>query len=69
MAITVTSIRLDKRLIDEATRILGAKSPTDAVHTALREIVALRGFKKLTKKHAVSSNSRTVTVKARYHQQ
>jgi len=65
----MTSIRLDTRLVDEAARILRAKSRTDAVHTALREIVALRGFKKLTKKHAVSSNSRTVTVKARYHQQ
>jgi Arc/MetJ family transcription regulator len=51
MAVTVTSIRLDKRLVDEATRILGAKSRTDAVDTALREIVALRRFKNLMKKH------------------
>ncbi len=42
--------RLDKRLVDEATRILGAKSRTEAVHKALREGVALRRFKKLMKK-------------------
>ena len=52
MVVTVTSIRLDKRLVDEAARVLGAKSRTEAVHTALREIVALRSFKKLMKKHA-----------------
>lgn len=52
MTARVTSIRLNKRLVDEATRILGAKSRTDAVHTALREVVALGRFKKLMKKHA-----------------
>jgi Arc/MetJ family transcription regulator len=52
MAGTMTSIRINTRLLDEATRILGAKSRTKAVHIALREIVALRRFKKLMKKHA-----------------
>jgi len=52
MAVTMTSIRLDTQLADEAVKILGAKSRTDAVHTALREIVALRRFKKLMKKNA-----------------
>jgi Arc/MetJ family transcription regulator len=52
MAVTMTSIRLDTQLADEAVRILGAKSRTDAVHTALREIVALRRFKKLMRKNA-----------------
>ena len=52
MAVTMTSIRVDTRLIGEAARVLGAKSRTDAVHMALREIVALRSFKKLMKKHA-----------------
>jgi Arc/MetJ family transcription regulator len=47
-----TSIRLDARLIDEAARILGAKSRTDAVHMALREIVGVARFKKLLKKNA-----------------
>jgi Arc/MetJ family transcription regulator len=49
---TMTSIRVNTRLVDEATRILGAKSRTEAVHVALREIVALQRFKKLMKKHA-----------------
>lgn len=52
MAVTMTSIRLDTQLADEAAKILGVKSRTDAVHTALREIVALRRFKKLMKKNA-----------------
>lgn len=52
MAARMTSIRLDTQLADEAARILGAKSRTEAVHRALREIVALKRFKKLMKKHA-----------------
>jgi len=52
VAVTTTSIKLDTQLVDEASRILGAKSRTEAVHIALREIVALRRFKKLMKKHA-----------------
>jgi len=36
----------------EAARVLGAKSRKEAVHIALREIVALRRFKKLMKKDA-----------------
>lgn len=51
MAIALTSIRLDKRLADEAAEVLGAKSRTEAVHTALREIVALKRFKKLMSKY------------------
>jgi Arc/MetJ family transcription regulator len=43
---------MNGRLVGEAGRVLGAKSRTDAVHMALREIVALRSFKKLMKKHA-----------------
>jgi Arc/MetJ family transcription regulator len=52
MAARVTLIRIDRRLVDEATRVLGAKSRTEAAHIALREIVALSRFKKLMKKHA-----------------
>ncbi len=52
MAGTMTSIRLDIQLANEAVRILGAKSRTEAVHTALREIVALKRFKALMKKNA-----------------
>lgn len=52
MAVTMTSIRLDTQLVDEAAKILGVKSRTEAVHIALREIVALKRFKNLMKKHA-----------------
>lgn len=51
MAGTLTSIRLDTKLADEAVRVLGVKSRTEAVHVALREIVALKRFKNLMKKH------------------
>lgn len=48
----MTSIRLDKRLADEAMRLLGAKSRTEAIHVSLREIVALNRFKRLMRKNA-----------------
>lgn len=48
----ITTIRLDAKLVDEVAKILDAKSRTDAVNIALREIVALSRFKKLMKKHA-----------------
>lgn len=47
-----TSIKLDKRLVDEAAKLLGAKSRTEAVHLALREIVALERFKNLMRQYA-----------------
>jgi Arc/MetJ family transcription regulator len=50
--VTMTSIRLDTHLADEAAKLLGVKSRTEAVHTALREIVALKRFKKLMRKNA-----------------
>lgn len=52
MAVTMTSIRLDTRLADEAAKLLGAKSRTEAIHVALKEIVALKRFKSLMKKNA-----------------
>lgn len=52
MAVTLTSIRLDTYLADEARKVLGVKSRTEAVHVALREIVALKRFKKLMRNHA-----------------
>jgi len=51
MAVTLTSIRLDTRLADRAAKIIGVKSRTEAVHVALREIVALQRFKALMKKN------------------
>ena len=52
MPVTTTSIRLDPRLADEAVKVLGVKSRTEAVQMALREIVALRRLKDLMKKNA-----------------
>lgn len=52
MAVTLTSIRLDTRLADEAAKLLGVKTRTEAVHVALREVVALKRFKTLMKKNA-----------------
>jgi Arc/MetJ family transcription regulator len=52
MAVTMTSMRLDTDLADEAVRVLGVKSRTEAVHVALREVVALKRFKELMRKHA-----------------
>lgn len=51
MAATMTSIRLDTDLADEAARLLGVKSRTEAVHVALREIVALEKFRRLMTKN------------------
>jgi Arc/MetJ family transcription regulator len=52
MAKAMTSIRLDTQLADEAAKILGVRSRTEAVHVALQEIVALKKFKNLMTKHA-----------------
>ena len=52
MAATLTSIRLDKELADEAARALGVKTRTEAVQKALEEIVALKRFKDLMLKNA-----------------
>jgi len=47
MSVVLTTMRLDTELADEAAKILKVKSRTEAVHVALREIVALKRFKKL----------------------
>jgi len=52
MPVSMTSIRLDTHLADEAAQILGVKSRTEAVHLALREIVALKKFKSLMARNA-----------------
>ena len=52
MAVTLTSIRLDTHLADKARKVLGVKTRTEAVHIALREVVALKRFKDLMRKHA-----------------
>ena len=48
----MTSIRLDTDLADEAAKVLGVKSRTEAIHVALKEIVALQRFKDLMTKNA-----------------
>jgi len=50
-AVRMTSIRLDTKLADDALKVLGAKSRTEAVHMALKEVVALKRFKELLSKH------------------
>jgi Arc/MetJ family transcription regulator len=52
MSVSMTSIRLDTDLADEAVKVLGAKSRTDAIHLALKEVVALKRFKDLMAKNA-----------------
>ena len=52
MSATMTSIRLDTKLADEAAELLGVKSRTEAIHAALREVVALKRFQALMKKNA-----------------
>lgn len=51
MPTTLTSIRLDTKLADEAARALGVKTRDEAVQLALREIVGLKRFKALMKKY------------------
>jgi Arc/MetJ family transcription regulator len=62
MARRMTSMRLDTRLADEAAKVLGVDSRTEAVHAALREVVALKKFKSLMNKNAGKLSF------ARYHE-
>ena len=50
-SVKMTSIRLDTKLADDAARVLGVKNRSEAVHMALREIVALKKFKDLMAAH------------------
>jgi Arc/MetJ family transcription regulator len=52
MSEVLTSIRLNKDLADEAAKVLGVKSRTEAIHLALEEVVALKRFKELMTKNA-----------------
>jgi Arc/MetJ family transcription regulator len=52
MVATVTSIKLDKELADEAARLLGVKTRTEAVQLALENTVGLQRFKELMLKNA-----------------
>ena len=50
--IKTTSIRLDTKLADEAVKMMGVKSRTEAIHVALEEVIAAMRFKKIAKKYA-----------------
>jgi Arc/MetJ family transcription regulator len=52
MAANKTSIRVNARLADEAKKILGVKSWTEAVHLVLTKLVSLSRFKALMRKNA-----------------
>ncbi len=52
MPVNMKSIRVDKHLADEAAKLLGAKSQTEAVHIALKELIGPKRLKILMKKNA-----------------
>jgi Arc/MetJ family transcription regulator len=43
-----TNLVLDERLLDEATRVLGAKTYSGAVNTALEEVIRFRKIQGLS---------------------
>ena len=51
MSTSITSIRLDTKLADEAMRALGVKTRTEAVHLALKEVIGNQKFKELMRKN------------------
>ena len=50
-SVRMTSIRLDTKLADDAVKVLGVSNRSEAVHMALREVVALKKFKQLMSKY------------------
>ena len=50
-SVRMTSIRLDTKLADDAVKALGARNRSEAVHMALKEVVALNKFKQLMSKY------------------
>jgi Arc/MetJ family transcription regulator len=52
MTVRRISIRIDTDLVDEALKLLGARSRVEAIHLALREIVGAKLFKNLMRKNA-----------------
>jgi Arc/MetJ family transcription regulator len=49
MTVKKTSIRLDNDIADDAVKLLGAKSRSEAVDLALQEIVALEAVQETYK--------------------
>ncbi len=50
-SVKMTSIRLDTKLADDAVKVLGVSNRSEAVHMALREVVALKKFKQLMSRY------------------
>jgi Arc/MetJ family transcription regulator len=48
MRMTRTNLVLDERLLSEATRVLGAKTYSGAVNTALEEVIRLKKIQGLS---------------------
>jgi Arc/MetJ family transcription regulator len=63
MALTKVSIRLDTRLADEAKKILGVKSRSEAVRIALQQVVDAHRASKLA---ARLSQDQDVAVLSRF---
>jgi hypothetical protein len=58
----MASIRVNTELADEAMQLMGAKSRTEAIRTALENVVAALRFKQaMTKRAAKANSSPTVT--------
>ena len=54
-----TSIRVNTKLVDEAVRVMGAKSRLEAINMALEEAIsAFRSQKALLKKYADEDSKR-----------
>jgi Arc/MetJ family transcription regulator len=51
MVPTMTSIRLNTELADEAAEALGVKTRTEAIHEALKEVIGRKSFQKLLTKN------------------
>jgi Arc/MetJ family transcription regulator len=60
MTASANRIRVDPRLVDEAARVLGARSRTEAIQMALYKIVERRQFSRLmrgaSRKSSIAEN-------------
>jgi Arc/MetJ family transcription regulator len=51
VAVTLTSIRLNTKLADEAAKVLGVKTRTEAIHKALERAVYTENVKAIMRKY------------------
>jgi Arc/MetJ family transcription regulator len=52
MDATLTSIRLKTKLADEAAKVLGVKTRTEAIHEALERVIRTEKRKAIMRKYA-----------------